>query len=141
MRAKEVANINLDVLLDRRGRVKEIVPLDPSMTKGAEFGEIYVCHLEARANIVAFIRKRLVDDKAARHDRLFLSYLNKPISMRQLLKMLFAPAGIKATSHSSRRSFAISLDQGGASIKEIQALMRHGNITSTMGYVTTNPAR
>ncbi|MGQ5525464.1 tyrosine-type recombinase/integrase [Chitinimonas sp. PSY-7] len=144
LRAKELANINLDVLVDGRGEVREVVQLEPSMTKGGEFGEIYISHPEARADVVAYIRKRLEEDKAERHERLFLSYRHKSISpnyMRQLVKKLFEQAGIKATSHSGRRTFATTLDQGGASLREVQALMRHRNFTTTMMYVTANPAR
>ncbi|TSJ81507.1 site-specific integrase, partial [Chitinimonas sp. BJB300] len=144
LRAKELANITLDVLVDGRGQVREVVQLSPAMTKGSEFGEIYITHPEARADLVAYVRKRLDEEKAALYERLFLSRWQKPISpdcMRQMIKTLFQRAGIKATSHSGRRTFATSLDQLGASLREVQALMRHRNFTTTMMYITANPAR
>ena len=55
----------------------------------------------------------------------------------KIIKAYTAEAGItkEITPHTLRHSFAMHLLQGGASVKDIQTMMGHANISSTQVYV------
>lgn len=143
LRAKELANITLGVLLDPTGELREVVQLPGWMTKGAKFAEIYVMQADARTDLLAWLavrRQTATPDDA----RAFVSHWGRPLSadgMRQLVKAIYAYAGIQATSHTGRRTFATRLDEKDASIRVIQTLMRHNDISTTSGYIDASPGR
>ena len=50
-------------------------------------------------------------------------------------------AGVHASSHSGRRSFATHLIQNGADIYTVKEMMGHTSIATTQEYFTTSPER
>jgi integrase/recombinase XerD len=60
----------------------------------------------------------------------------------QLFGRLFAKSGIKgASSHSGRRSFITALDTQGVSVRVIQALARHSDLSLTQRYIDVSDSR
>lgn len=53
---------------------------------------------------------------------------------------LYRAAGLKASSHSGRRTFATRLIRRGATIEQIQLLLGHGSIDDTRRYIDVDPA-
>jgi integrase/recombinase XerD len=48
------------------------------------------------------------------------------VSLSMLFKQIYESAGIRTSSHSGRRAFAIRLNEKGVGMKTIQRLMGHG---------------
>lgn len=123
-RISELLNLNREDIQDNRAQV---------MGKGSRPGIVY---FDDRA-------KKLLDDYlATRKDRLrplFISGQRRritPARVGQLLHEYADYAGIdkNVTAHVFRHSFASDLKFNGADIFEIQQLLRHEKITSTMIY-------
>lgn len=127
-----------DVFDLHQGQVKEIVRL--LKTKGDKFREAFLVNDEVRDHL-----RRYLVTRPARHDApLFLSQKGGPFSpntMQKLLHDIYADAGVAASSHSGRRSFATRLIEGGADIYAVMEMMGHTSISTTQAYFQTSPER
>ena len=144
LRAKELAGIRICDLIDEAGELRNLAALPPEITKGSKFGEIAIAKEEARADIATYIHKRITLGGCPDQPLFLSAHHKRPMSadtMRQLLKSIFTRAGVKASSHSGRRTFATRLDMLGTSIRVIQSLMRHSSIHTTAIYIDATPER
>lgn len=139
LRAKELALLLVGDVFDlHQGQVREVVRL--LKTKGDKFREAFLVNDEVRDHL----RRYLVTRPARADAPLFLSQKGgafSPNTMQKLLHNIYAEAGIAASSHSGRRSFATRLIQSGADIYAVMEMMGHSSITTTQGYFATSPER
>lgn len=61
-------------------------------------------------------------------------------SLQAYVTSLYSNAGLKASSHSGRRTFATRLLARGATVEEVQLLLGHDSIDDTMRYIEINKA-
>jgi integrase/recombinase XerD len=143
LRAKEIAALSLADLLDRDSQMKTRILL--TRTKGDIPREVYLVHAGTRKAIGDYLTDRRVNGWLGRTDApLFRSQKGQHFSANSLqrhIAHLYDKAGIDASSHSGRRSFATRLLEAGASIYDIQRLMGHSSITTTQLYFSSSPER
>ena len=147
LRAKEIASLKISDFFDEELNILEEVNLTRSMTKGEKQRHIYINHpkvIEALQNHIKTMKeKQSINFKY--HSPLFISKFKSrftPDGMQKWFKKLFDKAGIKAaSSHSGRRTFITRLIEQGADIKAVSLLAGHSSITTTAGYVDSNPDR
>lgn len=142
LRAKELASLTIgDVFDPTSGKPRDVVRLLASMTKGGKPREVFLVNEEPRQQLLAYLRHRS------------LRYMDAPLfqsqrgghfsanSMQRLVAICYQRAGIQASSHSGRRSFATNLIERGADIYAVKELLGHTSIVTTQAYFTTNPER
>ena len=133
IRVSELINLNVQDINLRTGK------LFCRGTKGVRTIPIYAKAVVAVSDYLYRMRDLIVDPDNS-GDALFVN-LNGSRLTRQgfwkIIKAYTAEAGItkEITPHTLRHSFAIHLLQGGASVKDIQTMMGHADISSTQVYV------
>jgi integrase/recombinase XerD len=142
LRAKELAALRIgDVFDPTSGKVREVVRLLASMTKGAKYREVFLVNEQARDFVLHYLRERSLRHMDA---PLFQSQRGGHFSansMQRLVAICYRRAGVKASSHSGRRSFATNLIERGADIYAVQQMLGHASIMTTQAYFTTSPER
>lgn len=142
LRAMELSGLTLgDVFDPGTGQVREVVRLMAAVTKGGKFREVFLVNERARESLRSYLGERSLRHMDA---PLFLSQRGgrfSPNTMQRLMAICYSRAGIKASSHSGRRSFATHLIQQGADIYSIQQLLGHASIMTTQKYFTSSPER
>lgn len=140
LRAKEMAALKIGDVIDvRNGKAKQVIRLLAAYTKGGKYREVFLMNDEA-AEIVRdyiFIERQLIADVP-----LFLSQKGGAFSantMQRMIGNLYKSAGVNASSHSGRRSFATHLIRNGADIYSVQQLMGHSSIQTTQEYFASDP--
>lgn len=139
LRAKEIAALLIDDVIDAKGNVVESFHLNTNQAKGDTGGTVYLSK-KLRASLKAYLAERTGDKN--RH--LFKSQGSgfTPNTIQQRFAALYKKAGIKgASSHSGRRTFATRLCEDGRDLKSISVLMRHKNISTTAKYIQENPVK
>lgn len=139
LRAKELAGLLVgDVFDPTTGQVREVVRL--FRTKGDKFREAFLVNESVREHV----RRYLIIRGTRADSPLFLSQKGGSFSantMQKLLARIYARAGVEASSHSGRRSFATRLIESGADIYAVMQMMGHSSITTTQAYFSTSPER
>jgi integrase/recombinase XerD len=136
----DTASINPEIGRVRcmgKGSKERMVPLYPGIVKRLQR---YVD--EARPQLRARARNRLARSSAA----LFLNSRGLPMTRQGfwlILKRYAQRAGIGAwlSPHTLRHSFATHLLQGGASLRHVQEMLGHANITTTLVYTHLTDAQ
>lgn len=139
-RAKDLAMLTLADVLDKNGRVREVIKL--RKTKGDKVREVFLVHDQTRKALEAYLatRRDLADLEAP----VFKSQKGgafSPGSMQRQCARIYRNAGVKASSHSGRRSFATRLIERNADIYAVKELLGHGDIRTTQEYFFTSPER
>ncbi|MEG1426847.1 MAG: tyrosine recombinase [Oscillospiraceae bacterium] len=140
----------LELLYATGIRVSELINLDISNinlrsgvlfcrnTKGVRSIPVYTSAIVAVSDYIYRMRSIIVSEDSG--DALFVN-LNGSRLTRQgfwkIVKSYAAEAGItkELTPHTLRHSFALHLLENGASVKDIQTMMGHADISSTQVYV------
>ncbi|VVC75970.1 Tyrosine recombinase XerC [Aquicella siphonis] len=147
LRSIEIANLKVKDVLDDNLNVHEVVELQ--RTKGNTPRAMYLTDERIRAAIKDYIDWRI--DRALKKREVFSR--NQPffvsqkgggfsnITLTMLFDKIYKEAGIKASSHSGRRTFATNLVEEGIDVKSLQLLMGHSNVQQTLKYVDGNPER
>lgn len=142
LRAMELAALTLGDVYDfNTGKIKETVRLLPTMTKGKRFREVFLVNDKAREVLRLYLTTRSLRHADA---PLFLSQRGGRFSantLQRLIAIAYQRAGIMASSHSGRRSFATNLLESGANIYVIQQLLGHSSIMTTQAYFTASTER
>lgn len=140
LRAKELAMLTIGDVLDRHGRVREVIKL--KKTKGDKVREVFLVHDRTRQTLESYLATRR--DLSDRDAPVFKSQKGgafSPGSMQRQCARIYRGAGIKASSHSGRRSFATRLIERNADIYAVKELLGHGDIRTTQEYFFTSPER
>ena len=137
LRAKEIAELKLSDVLDSRGEVKRSITLRRAATKGGKGGVAYLSHAELREALEAYIvlkRSKLPTE----YENVFISRKSTPFSpssMSRLFSHIYVRAGFDGcTSHTGRRSLCKNLNAQNVSVYNIQKIMRHSNIQTTINH-------
>ena len=140
LRAKELSMLTVGDVYDiKKDKLKETIRLLGKITKGNRYREVFLMNPVARALVEEYITKERPKDPQA---PLFLSQKGgafSPNSMVTMINNCYKKAGIQATSHSGRRSFATRLIRKGGDIYSIQQLMGHSSILTTQKYFVSDP--
>lgn len=137
LRAKEIAALKLSDVLDAKGEIKRSITLRRIATKGGKGGVAYMSHAELREALEAYIvlkRSKL----STEYENVFISRKSTPFSpssMSRLFSHIYARAGFDGcTSHTGRRSLCKNLNAQNVSVYNIQKIMRHSNIQTTINH-------
>lgn len=139
LRAKEIASLRTSHILNNDNTLRDNTTIGKGVSKGQKIGKIYLNNTELRKALEEWLAVR-EDDIAS--DVLF--YTQKRLAMRpqyvaRYFYELMQKANINgASSHSLRRTFANTLMDKGANIRDIRNLMRHSSIATTQLYFEEN---
>jgi len=145
LRAKEIASLKVSDIFDEELDVYEEANLTRSMTKGEKQRHIYIDNKKIITALSEHIQAMQKREKSCfnYHGPLFKTQRKEkfhPDILQKWFRKLYDKAGIKgASSHSGRRTFITRLIEQGADIKTVSHLAGHSSITTTAGYVETNP--
>ncbi len=141
LRAKELASLKVSDLYDLNRQVlKDTIRLVAAYTKGGKFREVYLVDPTLKELILKYLlneRSPLSPSEALFRSQKGLGFTAD--TMQKLLKNCYKKAGIVASSHTGRRSFATNLIDNGADIYSIKLLMGHSTIETTQEYFSSNP--
>ena len=142
LRVKECASLRYADVLDAEGKVKAEIYLSAEQTKGSKTGTVFVSD-KLRKELQAYVKA--VPYKSVT-DKLFYSQ-KRPIegwnsnTLCQFFHHLFRNVGIDgASSHSPRRTAITNLADKGVSVRVLQSIARHANISTTQCYIDVNDA-
>jgi integrase/recombinase XerD len=114
-----------------------------TQTKGNKFREVPLVHEKTRVALKNYIEWRRKEHwLGSQEGPLFRTQRGghfSPDSMQQHFHKMYLRAGLLASSHSGRRSFATRLILRGADIFSVMTLMGHSNINTTQLYFSTSP--
>ena len=138
LRVMEIAELDLEDILNSEGELKQTFALRKVATKGAKGGVAYASHASLRETLSKYIVQvrslKSTDSKAV-----FVSKHLKRFSKSSLsrhLGTLYRKAGFEgATGYAGRRSLGRNLNRNGVSIFNIQKILRHSDIKTTQRYI------
>jgi len=145
LRAKEIASLKVCDLFDEELNIYEEANLTRSMTKGEKQRHVYIDNPKIIKALKEHIKSMKEREKLCFNYEgpLFKTQRNvkfHPDILQKWFRKLYDKAGITgARSHSGRRTFITRLIEQGADIKTVSHLAGHASITTTAGYVETNP--
>lgn len=134
LRAIELANLKIGSVVEGDGRVADRITFTKNQTKGSKPRSVPVS-------------KRLAKELAAYLGTLRRTAPDAPLFTSQkgggfnahgivvLLQRIYRAAGVNASSHSGRRTFASNLAEKGVGVFVLKELMGHASIQTTAVYV------
>jgi integrase/recombinase XerD len=142
LRVKECAALRYEDVLDAEGKIKAEFYLSAEQTKGHKGGTVFVSE-KLRKELHAYVR---AFPPKAPSDKLFYSQ-KRPSegwnsnTLCQFFHHLFRNCAISgASSHSPRRTGITNLADKGVSVRVLQSIARHANISTTQCYIDVNDA-
>ena len=142
LRVKECASLRYADVLDAEGKIKAEIYLTAEQTKGSKSGTVFVSE-KLRKELQAYVKA--VPYKSIT-DKLFYSQKRPQLgwnsnTLCQYFHHLFKNCGIDgASSHSPRRTAITNLADKGVSVRVLQSIARHANISTTQCYIDVNDA-
>ena len=137
LRAMEICGLKLSDILEPNGELKRTVALRKKTTKGHRGGLAYFTHPELRDAIAKYINE-VRNRYSVKVDNLFISRKLTPFhagSMSRLFTKIYKDAGFNGcTSHAGRKSLAYNLNAQDVSVYNIQQILRHSSITTTVNH-------
>ena len=144
LRAKEIANLTISTFVDKYGNLKNEILLKSNMTKGSKQRRVYLTNEKMRKVVSEYLDMRKKINTYHMESPLILSQKNgafTPDTMQKLFGRMYRQVGLDgARSHSGRRTGATRLIDNGVGIRNIQVLLGHSQISSTIIYLQENPA-
>ncbi len=146
LRAKELAALKVNDVYDiKRKTLRETIRLIGAYTKGDKYREVFLVNNDAKKYVLEYLIYDRTDIELSSplfQSQKITNCRNGHFSadtMQKMIANVYKHAGIKATSHSGRRSFATNLINKNADIFSIQQLMGHSSIATTQEYFSSNP--
>jgi integrase/recombinase XerD len=142
LRVGECAALRYEDILDAEGSVRSEIRLDAEQTKG-RYGRVVFVSDKLRKELQAYVRDVPYKSVA---DKLFYTQKKNADgftanTLCQFFHYLFRSCGVEgATSHSPRRTFITNLADKGVSVRVLQSLAGHRNISTTQTYIDVNDA-
>ena len=142
LRVGECAAIRYEDVLDAEGKILNEIRLEAEQTKGKEGRVVFVSD-KLRKELQQYVKTmpyKLITDK--------LFYTQKKNgggftanTLCQFFHYLFKNVGIEgASSHSPRRTLITNLADKGVSVRVLQSIARHANLSTTQCYIDVNDA-
>jgi integrase/recombinase XerD len=166
LRSKEIASITLDDVLTRKGKskynsakvecetecetewenddLKDSFTLRSAVTKGSKVDSAYLASKIVRESILEYLSERVMMFQRGEIDNLFLTKRGKPFtpqSMSQLFMAMSKLSGVEFSSHSGRRTLVGNLVRKGLHIFDIQSILRHRSVQTTVLYYQQDERR
>ena len=166
LRSKEISSITLDDVLTRKGKskynsakvecetecetewenddLKDSFTLRSAVTKGSKVDSAYLASKIVRESILEYLSKRVMMFQRGEIDNLFLTKRGKPFtpqSMSQLFMAMSKLSGVEFSSHSGRRTLVGNLVRKGLHIFDIQSILRHRSVQTTVLYYQQDERR
>ena len=142
LRVKECAALRYTDVLDAEGKIKTEIYLTAEQTKGSMGGTVFVSE-KLRKELQAYIRAVPYKEVT---DKLFYSQKRPQTgwnsnTLCQYYHHLFKNCAISGgSSHSPRRTGITNLADKGVSVRVLQSICRHANISTTQAYIDVNDA-
>jgi integrase/recombinase XerD len=142
LRVGECAALRYEDILDADSVVRSEIRLDAEQTKG-RYGRVVFVSEKLRKELHSYVR--VIPYKSIT-DKLFYTQKSEgegftANTLCQFFHYLFRSCGIEgATSHSPRRTFITNLADKGVSVRVLQSLAGHRNISTTQAYIDVNDA-
>lgn len=141
LRAKEIATLHVEDVVDVTGKVNSVIEVSK---RGAKYGKER--SIPMRAELKAALEEYLRDGDIDRGP-VFWGYHGKPVtanSVAKQIKAIYVNCGFRgARSHSGRRHFITAMARKantvGASLVDVQKLAGHADLETTALYI--DPAR
>lgn len=137
LRSCEISSLTVGDVLDGDGNVKETVILKSHQTKGNKSNSIYLSEF-VRNEISKYFEKHS-ELRKVRSFKLIISQKGEGFSsmtIQHLFKNLYRSIGLDdCSSHSGRRTFITTLSERGISVRVIQELARHRDLSTTQRYI------
>ena len=124
--------------------LRESFTLRSAVTKGSKVDSAYLASNILRETILEYLPIRVEMFQRGEVDNLFLTKNGlafSPTTMSQLFMAISKESGIEFSSHSGRRTLCTNLVHKGLHIFDIQAIMRHSDISTTMLYYQKDERR
>jgi len=124
--------------------LRESFTLRSAVTKGSKVDSAYLASNILRETILEYLPIRVEMFQRGEVDNLFLTKNGlafSPTTMSQLFLAMSKESGIEFSSHSGRRTLCTNLVHKGLHIFDIQAIMRHSDISTTMLYYQKDERR
>ena len=143
LRAKEMSSLIVSDLVDCNGDLKEECMLKKHQTKRSKQRRFYLTNDKLKKVLVEYLET--LKDRDGNLD------LEQPViksqkggsfdpnTLQQLFHKMYKCVGIDASSHSGRRTMATRQADRGVSIRNLQVLLGHSSISSTVLYISENP--
>ena len=142
LRVKECAALRYADVVDGEGKIKAEFYLSAEQTKGRKGGTVFVSdklRKELQAYVRAFPPKSLDDKLFYSQKRPSEGWTSNTLC--QFFHHLFRNCDISGgTSHSPRRTGITNLADKGVSVRVLQSIARHANISTTQCYIDVNDA-
>jgi|HubBroStandDraft_6_1064221.scaffolds.fasta_scaffold438891_2 integrase/recombinase XerD len=134
LRVGEIAALKVGDVTMQNDKVRREIKLGAQKSHDAK-GRTAVLSSRVRAEIDAYLQARLLH----RHDDPLIASQRRgrpfsSVSLSILFKEIYEAAGIRTSSHSGRKTFAVRLHAKGVSMQTIQKLMGHRNLGTTARY-------
>ena len=149
-RVGEISKLKLQDVVNEDWTIKNITVLRKEYTKTNQTRVIYLVDEKLRKSLDRYITHRretekLEPTKICFEQPLFISQKNggfTPRTLQRLYKNMYRAVGLDemVSSHSGRRTGATRLIDNGVGIRNIQVLLGHSQISSTIIYLQENPA-
>ena len=148
MRVGEIAALRLCDVLDKEGKVKNVIYLSAFQTKGVK-GRTVVLSSKLRDEVDSYlkIRFKMSDLLAITFTDTTRALFNTQKSFHrgftastacQMMNSWYQEALGEGSSHSGRRSFITNLANKGVSVRVLQELAGHSNLSVTQRYIDVN---
>ena len=124
--------------------LRKTFTLRSAVTKGSKVDSAYLASKKVREALLNYFPERVKMFQRGEVDNLFLTKNGKgfsPTTMSQLFMAMSKSSGIEFSSHSGRRHLTTELVRKGLHIFDIQAILRHKDISTTQLYYSKDERR
>ena len=128
----------------KSNHLRKSFTLRSAVTKGKKVDSAYLASKKVRDALLEYLPIRAKVFERGEVGNLFLTKNGlafSPTTMSQLFMAISKESGIEFSSHSGRRTLCTNLVHKGLHIFDIQAIMRHSDISTTMLYYQKDERR
>lgn len=141
LRAKEIAELQISMVLNADGDIAEVISLEDKASKGKS-GRVIPINKILRSYLSEYVGKR-ISDLAGYVVQTERSEKFSPNAVAVFFKRLYKKLGlVGCSSHTGRRTFITNCARRtslvGGSLKDVMMLVGHANLGTTQRYVDAN---